>query len=184
MTILPIRLFGDPVLKEKGQPVTDFGANLQLLVDNMVDTMLLGNGVGLAAAQVGVQLRLFVYDLEDGTGRHVVCNPELSEFSEETVVIEEGCLSLPGVYVGIERPQLVTCSWQDEHGDSYTASYDGLLSRLHQHETDHCDGIWHIDRAGREQRKKALRALRQRFPIGETSYMPEGDKMYEHPVIF
>lgn len=175
MAVLPIRLFGDPVLRERGRPVTEFDANLDRLVEDMVETMYAARGAGLAAPQVGVLKRMFVYDVGDGEGVHVVCNPELSDYAGEWTY-EEGCLSLPGVYVEVERPMEVTCRFQDERGDTHEVRADDLLGRVFQHETDHCDGIWFVDRAEKSKRRAALRELRRRFADGTTQWLPDPDR--------
>lgn len=170
MAILPIRLLGDPVLRERGADVTDFGADLRRLVDDMVETMDAAGGAGLAAPQVGVQLRVFVYDA--GEGPAAVVNPEISE-AEGSDVYEEGCLSVPGIYLDIERPEVVTARWQDLDGAWHEARADGFLARVFQHEMDHCDGKVFIDRAERRDRKDALRRLREIVAPGQTSYVPD-----------
>lgn len=170
MAVLPIRIFGDPVLRERGRPVTEFGPDLAALVDDMVETMYAASGAGLAAPQVGVLQRLFVYDV--GEGPEVICNPELSDFAG-TWTYEEGCLSLPGVYVEIERPREVTCRFQDVDGNPREVRAQDLLGRVFQHETDHCDGVWFIDRADKEHRREALREFRQRFGDGSTQWLPD-----------
>lgn len=169
MAILPIRLLGDPVLREPGRPVTEFGPDLDRLVDDMVETMRAAGGAGLAAPQVGVQRRLFVYDTGDGPV--VVVNPELAD-PEGSSRYEEGCLSLPGIYVDIERPESVTARWQDPSGARHEIRADGFLARVLQHEMDHVDGRIFIDRAERKERKEALRQLREVLEPGRTSYLP------------
>lgn len=177
MAILPIRIFGDPVLRERGRPVTDFGPSLQSLIADMTETMNAAHGAGLAAPQVGVPLRMFIYDIGDGVA--VVCNPELSDF-EGASYYEEGCLSLPGVYVDIERPETVTCTWQDASGASFTERVTGFMARVYQHEMDHCDGQWFIDHAERKERKEALRELRRRFAPGQLSWIPDPSEHRVH----
>lgn len=170
MTVLPIRIFGDPVLRAKARPVVEFGPQLGRLVDDMIETMNAASGAGLAAPQVGVLQRLFVYDLGDGP--KVVCNPELSDFSG-TWTHEEGCLSLPGVYVEIDRPMHVTCRYQDREGKWHEVRSSELEGRVFQHETDHCDGIWFIDRAEKSERRLALREFRHRFSADQTQWVPD-----------
>jgi len=172
MAILPIRLLGDPVLREPARPVVDFGVDLVRLVDDMVETMHAARGAGLAAPQVGVQLRLFVYETADTDGPEVVVNPELSD-PEGMTSYEEGCLSLPGIYVDIERPEIVTARYQDLDGNRHEVRADGFLARVLQHEMDHVDGKIFIDRAERRARKEALRQLRATLVPGQTSYLPE-----------
>lgn len=112
-------------------------------------------GIGLAATQLGVQKRLIVFDLDDGLA--ALCNPEITETSEETTIEEEGCLSLPGLTLPIERAEQVTCVALDLDGRPVRIEADGLLSRVLQHEVDHLDGVLVIDRASPEERREALR---------------------------
>jgi peptide deformylase len=153
-----IRVFGDPVLKRPAAPVTDVDGALAKLVDAMYDTMYDAPGVGLAAPQVGVQRRFFVYDI--GEGPHVLLNPEVVESSGEWVY-EEGCLSLPGLAFEMVRPKLVTVKAQDLDGNEVTIEGDELLGRVFQHEIDHLDGVLMLDRLDKAQRKQALRELRE-----------------------
>lgn len=175
MAVLPIRLLGDPVLREPGAPVAEFGPDLARLVDDMVETMDAAGGAGLAAPQVGVQLRVFVYDAGDGDGPRAVVNPEISE-PEGSAPYEEGCLSVPGIYVEIERPEIVTARWQDVDGARHEARADGFFARVFQHEMDHCDGKVFLDRAQRRDRKDALRRFRELWPGPATSYMPDASE--------
>lgn len=172
MAILPIRLFGDPVLREKGKPVTAFGDGLRRVTDDMVETMYAAKGAGLAAPQVGLQLRLFVYDV--GEGPEVAVNPELSEH-EGTWTYEEGCLSLPGVYLEIDRPKVVRCRFQDVDGEPHEIVADELLARVFLHETDHCDGTFFTERASKPLRREAMRQMRERIPAGMREYLPSPD---------
>ncbi len=153
-----IRVFGDPVLKRPAAPVTDVDGALAKLVDAMYDTMYDAPGVGLAAPQVGVQRRFFVYDI--GEGPHVLLNPEVVESSGEWVY-EEGCLSLPGLAFEMVRPKLVTVKAHDLDGNDVTIEGDELLGRVFQHEIDHLDGVLMLDRLDKAQRKQALRELRE-----------------------
>ncbi len=157
MAIQPIRLFGDPVLRTPADPVTDFDRELRNLVRDLSDTMLDAPGVGLAAPQLGVSLRVFTYHV-DGELGHLV-NPKL-ELSEDCELGEEGCLSLPGLYFDTERARSVVATGFDMHGEPVRVEGGDLLARCVQHETDHLDGILFIDRLDREQRKAAMRALR------------------------
>jgi peptide deformylase len=174
VAILPIRLFGDPVLREKARPVTEFGPDLRRLAEDMIETMHAANGAGLAAPQVGVPLRVFVYDASKGDGHSpmVVCNPEFSERSG-TWVWEEGCLSAPGVYVEIERPKDVHVRYQDLDGEYHELDATELEARVFLHETDHLDGVFFFQRADRQARKEAMRRLRETLPPGQTSYVPK-----------
>ena len=155
-----IRLFGDPVLKRPTTPVTDIDGALVKLVDAMYDTMYDAPGVGLAAPQVGVQKRFFVYDVNDDTGPHVVFNPSIVEATGEWL-FEEGCLSLPGLAFEIARPKVVTVRGFDIHGKEVVVEGDELLGRVFLHEVDHLDGVLLLDRLDGEERKRAMRELRE-----------------------
>jgi peptide deformylase len=155
-----IRLFGDPVLKRPAAPVDELNGSLAQLVDAMYATMYEAHGAGLAATQVGVQRRLFTYDVQDDTGPHVLVNPEIVE-TEGEWTYEEGCLSLPGLAFEITRPKLVTVRALDLDGNEVVIEGDELLGRVFLHETDHLDGVLMLDRLDRATRKEALRELRE-----------------------
>ena len=157
MPIRTIRTHGDPVLKVRCAPVHDIDAALVSLAQDMLDTMYDAPGVGLAANQIGVQKRLFVYDV--GQGPHVVVNPELVGHAGEWTY-EEGCLSVPGLYWPITRPARVHLTGTDLDGNDLSLEGEELLARVFLHEVDHLDGKLLIERLGPEQRKDALRALR------------------------
>ena len=160
MASYTIRVFGDPVLKRPTALVTDIDGALVNLVDAMYETMYEAPGVGLAASQVGVQKRFFVYDINDETGPHVIFNPEIVESSGEWTY-EEGCLSLPGLAFEIVRPKLVTVKGIDIHGNEVVIEGDELLGRVFLHEIDHLDGVLMLDRLERDDRKRAMRELRE-----------------------
>ena len=153
------RVFGDTVLRTPTAPVTDIDGALKQLVDDMLETMYAAPGVGLAAPQVGVQKRFFVYDVGDGPG--VVINPEIRETSGEWVH-DEGCLSVPGLFWPITRPKLVHLVGLDIDGNQIEFEADELLARMFQHEVDHLDGTLLLSRLDGDQRKEAMRALRSR----------------------
>jgi len=155
-----IRVFGDPVLKRPTAEVTEIDGSLVKLVDAMYETMHEANGVGLAAPQVGVQKRFFVYETPDDEEPHVLFNPHVVEATGEWEY-EEGCLSLPGLAFEIVRPKLVTVTGLDLDGNEVTIQGDELLGRLFLHETDHVDGVLMLDRLDPEQRKIAMRELRE-----------------------
>lgn len=157
MTIQPIRLFGDPVLREKAAPVTTFDAELRRLVRDLTETMLDAPGVGLAATQLGVSLRVFTYDV-DGVVGHLV-NPEL-ELSEAELLGPEGCLSLPGLEYDCIRAARVLATGYDMHGEPVSIDGSDLLARCIQHETDHLDGVLFIDRLDQKTRKTAMKDIR------------------------
>lgn len=157
MAIQPIRLFGDPVLRATAQPVTTFDKELRTLVGDLTETMLNAPGAGLAAPQLGVSLRVFTYHVDGVTG-HLI-NPDLS-LTEEEQDGPEGCLSLPGLRYDTKRAYGVVAKGFTMYGDPVTLEGTQLLARCIQHETDHLDGIIFIDRLDREQRKAALKAIR------------------------
>jgi peptide deformylase len=157
--LLPIRTLGDPVLREPAKPVETFDRALRRLVDDMLETMYDAPGVGLAAPQVGVSLRLFTYD--DGeTGPKVMANPELVD-GEGEIVDEEGCLSIPGPFHPTPRFRRITCRGQDVKGRPVAIEGEGLLARIFQHEADHLDGALYIDRLDDDGRRAVLAELRR-----------------------
>ena len=158
MPIQEIRLFGDPVLRTPADEVTVFDKELRQLVTDLQDTMLEAPGAGLAAPQIGVGLRVFTYYIDDVLG-HLV-NPRL-DLSDEIQDGEEGCLSFPGVYYDTPRARRVVAKGQNQHGEPVVLEGSDLLARCIQHETDHLDGILFIDRMDREQRKLAMKAIRE-----------------------
>ncbi|SEQ53883.1 peptide deformylase [Microlunatus flavus] len=158
--VLPITRWGDPVMHAKTRPVESFDDELRTLVRDMFATMEAASGVGLAATQVGLDLALFVYDCPDEAEvRHVgvVCNPvvELPEGKDRNLdAIDEGCLSYPGAYQELARPDHAVCRGQDVDGNPVEVRGDGLLARCLQHETDHLNGIVFGDRLSGRARKK------------------------------
>jgi len=165
--VRPIRTFGDPVLRTPAMPVTTFDKELRTLVTDLVQTMRDAPGAGLAAPQIGVGLRVFAYDVNDVVG-HLV-NPVLAEVSEEQQVGEEGCLSFPGLYLPCPRARRVVARGFDMYGDPVVVAGSDMLARCLQHETDHLDGVLFIDRMDREQRKAAMRAIREADWFGEPA---------------
>jgi peptide deformylase len=158
--IMPIRILGDPVLKAPTKPVERFDAALDRLIQDMFETMYDAPGVGLAAPQVGLSLKLFVFD-DGSTGPMAVANPELAEATDEMVVEEEGCLSIPGPFYPTERSARIVCRGQDVAGKSIELTGEGLLARIFQHETDHLNGFLFIDRLEEHGRKEVLAELRR-----------------------
>jgi|SRR5262245_17784586 len=158
MTVRDIRVFGDPVLRTPTDPVRDFSVRLQGLVADLYDTLDVPGRVGLAAPQIGVSLRVFVYDV-DGVRGHFV-NPTIVSASGEHVD-EEGCLSVPGLQYPTPRAAEVEVFGYDMAGEPITVEATGLLARCLQHETDHLDGVIYLDRLDRELRRQALRAIRE-----------------------
>jgi peptide deformylase len=156
-----IRLVGDPVLRTRCSEVTEIDGALARLANDMITTMYEAPGVGLAANQVGVQKRMFVYDIQDGNGPKVVVNPVVSELRGEWVY-EEGCLSVPGLSWEIPRAKEVHLTGLDLDGNELSIEGDELLARVFQHETDHLDGKLLLERLDEEQARDAKRALRDR----------------------
>ncbi|HEX3946662.1 MAG TPA: peptide deformylase [Acidimicrobiales bacterium] len=157
--MLPIRQYGDPVLKQRTREVEDIDGGVARLVDEMVETMYEAPGSGLAANQVGVQRRLFVYDVGDGP--RAVINPRIVESSGEWTY-EEGCLSVPGLSWDIVRPNHVHLVGLDLDGNDLSIEADTLEGRVFQHELDHLDGILLVERLDDDQRREALKVLRSR----------------------
>ncbi len=171
--------FGDPVLKSKASPVREFGPELRAEVERMVSIMRDGMGVGLAATQLGVLRRLLVFQAGADSEPTALINPEVEWLSDEVVVAEEGCLSLPRVSMDIERPLHARFSGLDVDGEPIRLEASGLEARVLQHELDHLDGVLILDRAPRAQRKGALRALREGDsyspPLAEQEAADEGE---------
>ncbi|MGH9151622.1 MAG: peptide deformylase [Acidimicrobiales bacterium] len=159
MAIHTIRVYGDPVLRTPTAPVTDIDGPLSRLIDDMIETMYAAPGVGLAANQVGVQKRLFVWDVGDGPG--VAVNPVVSGHAGEWTY-DEGCLSVPDLWWPIVRPRQVRLQALDRDGDPFTVDADEMLARVFLHETDHLDGRLLLSRLDAEQSKEARKALRER----------------------
>ena len=170
--------FGDPVLKSKASPVSNFGPELREEVERMYAIMRDGLGVGLAATQLGVLRRLLVFHAGPDGEPSALVNPEVEWLSEETAVAEEGCLSLPRVSMDVERPLYARISGRGIGGEPIAIEAAGLEARVLQHEIDHLDGVLILDRTPREQRKGALRALREGgsySPSSEEEIAEEGE---------
>jgi peptide deformylase len=162
--------FGDPVLKSKASPVTVFDDELEAEAERMIGLMRDAIGVGLAATQLGTLRRMLVFQVGSEAEPTVLINPEIEWRSEDLATAEEGCLSLPGVVVDVERPLHVRARGVDVHGEPFSIEASGLEARVIQHEVDHLDGVLMLDRTERDQRKGALKALRE----GGT-YAPESE---------
>jgi peptide deformylase len=159
VTVQPIRLFGDPVLRTPADPVVDFDKELRTLVKDLVETLRSENGAGLAAPQIGVGLRVFAFDVDDVVG-HLI-NPELHFPDEEEQEGAEGCLSIPGIYVDTKRRMNVVAKGFNQHGDPVRLVGTGTMARCCQHETDHLNGVLFLDRLDPAARKDAMRQIRQ-----------------------
>ena len=162
MAKLPIRLFGDPVLRERAAEVETFDDALRKLADDMLETMRAAAGAGLAATQVGILKRLFTWELigEEDTVAGAWANPEVVETSEEVQEGDEGCLSFPGLFYPCERPLRARIRARDLHGEEHEVVGEGMLARIYLHEIDHLNGILFIDHLARHDRKEAMRRIR------------------------
>lgn len=153
--MLGIVTYGDEVLTKKAEPVRDFGPDIAELVAGMFDAMRRGKGIGLAGPQVGRSLRIFVTQVEGDKPRTFI-NPEIVLTSRDEVDYEEGCLSLPGLYFGLLRPESVRMQAWNEKGRPFTTEANGLLARVLLHEYDHLDGVLFIDRLSPARRERML----------------------------
>lgn len=161
MTVRPIRILGDAVLRTPATPVTVFDDELRALIADLEDSVRVPGRAGVAAPQIGVSLRAFSYNVGGQVG-HLI-NPELSAFDGEQVD-EEGCLSLPGMNFPTPRAAAVTATGFDQHGTPVTIAATGFLARALQHETDHLDGRLYIDTLKGDARRQALREVRRVLP--------------------
>jgi peptide deformylase len=158
-----VRKFGDPVLRAEARPVEVFDDRLREEVARMGALMNDSLGIGLAATQVGILHRVLVYRVEHDSPVNALVNPVIEWTGSDEETLEEGCLSLPGVHVDVERPVYVRVRAQDATGEPILIEASGLEARVIQHEIDHLDGVLILDRASRDQRKEAMRALRDRL---------------------
>ena len=159
MAIRDIRLFGDPILRPPAEPVTDFDKQLRALVKDLTQTLDDAQGAGLAAPQIGVGLRVFAYAV--GSERGYLVNPDLGFPDEQEQEGEEGCLSFPGIYYDVRRRLNTVARGFTDRGDPVQLVGTEILARCFQHETDHLDGVLFIDRLDPEQKKLAMRAIRE-----------------------
>ena len=155
--------YGDPMLRSRALEIDRFDERLVDEARRMGQLMHDSLGIGLAATQVGTMHRVLVYRIESGAPVAALVNPEIEWRSKDEEIAEEGCLSLPGVHVDVERPVHVRVNGLDEHGDRLTIEASGLEARVIQHEIDHLDGVLILDRAPRGQRKEAMKILRERL---------------------
>jgi len=155
-----IRIVGDPVLRQRANEVTDIDGKLAVIVDGMTGALHEAHGLAVAAPQVGVLKRVFVYQLPEEEERRVIINPVISE-SEGEWIYDEGCLSVPGLSWEIVRPKSVHLTGLDLDGNEVSLEADELLARMFQHELDHLDGVLLLDRIPEDQRKEAKRAVRE-----------------------
>jgi peptide deformylase len=169
MATFSIRLFPDPVLRQASLEVENIDGTLAKLADDMIETMYEAPGVGLAAPQIGVQRRMFVYDIGDGP--NVVVNPAILESSGEWSY-QEGCLSIPGMYWDLVRPKQVLLRGYNLAGEELEVEADELLARCFQHEMDHLDGVLVLERIEPAQRKEAMAELRRRALQADPATAP------------
>jgi peptide deformylase len=164
-----VRRYGDPVLRSRALSVDRFDERLVDEVHRMGQLMHDALGIGLAATQLGVMHRVLVYRVEQDAPVAALVNPQIEWASADTELMDEGCLSLPGVLVEVERPIHVRVRAHDENGDGLVIEASGLEARVIQHEIDHLDGVLILDRTSRDQRKQAMKALRERLAEDERS---------------
>ena len=158
--MLEIVTFGSEILTKKALPVPEIGADIKALAEGMFEAMERGRGVGLAGPQIGAPLRIFVTNIE-GDKKRVFINPEIVLTSQEQVDFEEGCLSLPRLYLDVTRPESVRIQAWNERGRPFTIESDGFLARVMLHEYDHLEGVLFIDRLPAVKRDKAIAQYRK-----------------------
>jgi len=163
-TTLKIRLYGDPCLTQASQPVSEIGASERLLIQSMIQTMYAHKGIGLAAPQVGINKKIFVVDIGDGP--IAVVNPRILKSSGSSKM-EEGCLSIPGVSVMIERPDKILVEFKDENNDKIRLELSEMLARVFQHENDHLEGRLILDYVTDEERPKHIEAFTKALEEGK-----------------
>ncbi|MDE3055270.1 MAG: peptide deformylase [Verrucomicrobiota bacterium] len=164
-----LRYYGDPVLRTRAEKIAEITPDIVKLAQDMIETMIAHNGVGLAAPQVGKLLRIYIFrdEWQDEQGEYhlgepqVAINPELSSPSRESVEMVEGCLSLPGVRASVSRPRKIHVRYQNLEGTWIDADFEGLLARVNMHENDHLNGVLYIDRTDPRDRQKVEEQLRR-----------------------
>ncbi len=166
-----IRVLGDPVLRQEAVSIEDIDGRIVRMAEDMVPAMYEAEGIGLAAPQVGIQKRLFVYDI--GEGPQTLVNPQIID-SDGEWAFEEGCLSIPGLFFEIVRPKQVHLVGRDLEGKEISVEADELLARLFQHELDHLDGVLLLDHLDRDQRKAAQRQWREMQSLGGRGDVASG----------
>ena len=161
MSILEVVHYGDPILRKKCNSVKDF-SKLESLLNNMFDTMYEENGIGLAANQVGFDMNLFIIDIsgiEEDEKTRVFINGEIIN-SEGESWFEEGCLSIPDIRLNVKRPDIIKFKYQDEKGQEFEEDFDGLLARAIQHEVDHLNGVFIVDRVSKSEKMSVAKELK------------------------
>ena len=170
MAIRRMRIYGDPVLRQKAAPVTEFDDSLREFVADLYETMVAYDGMGLAAPQVGVSQRVFVVEVpvgESGTERITAVNPEILDRSGKDGM-EEGCLSIPDYYETVERPARVKVAYQDRNGVPQEIEADGLLATCLQHEIDHINGVLFVDHLSRLKRERVMKKFQKAARLRES----------------
>lgn len=158
MTVREIRLLGDPVLKTVSDPISNFDDNAKSLIDDLIDTTKLPGRAGVAAPQIGVNLRAFSYNIDGKVG--YLINPSLVELSGEKILVDEGCLSVPGLWHKTPRYAFARAVGVDLEGNKVEVEGSGLMAQALQHECDHLDGLVYLDRLEDEERRVAMKNLR------------------------
>lgn len=158
MTVREIRLFGDPVLKTVSDPITKFDNQARALVEDLIDTTKLPGRAGVAAPQIGVNLRAFSYNIDGKVG--YLINPELVEFGGEKILVDEGCLSVPGLWHKTPRYEFARAVGVDLEGNKVEVEGSGLMAQALQHECDHLEGLVYLDRLEDDERRAAMKNLR------------------------
>ena len=178
--IYPIVLYGDPILKKRGDDVTPGSTDVKQLSEDMFETMYQANGIGLAAPQIGLSLRMFVVDsspIDEEEGREgfkrVFINPEVIESSGDVWNFEEGCLSIPGIRADVQRPPTVMIRYQDENWQEHTETLDGMAARIVLHEYDHVEGVLFTDR---------INGLKRRLLKGKLNSITKGQTKADYKV--
>ncbi len=155
-----IRIYGNEALREKAEKVEEVNDEIRNLLDDMVETMLDAPGIGLAGPQIGINKMIFVFGIEEDNIRKVI-NPEIIEFGEEIVEMEEGCLSIPGIYKNVKRPEKIKVKYLNENGQEIIEELDSILARIFQHEYDHLFGELFVDKIGPVGKKLIAKKLQK-----------------------
>lgn len=158
MSVREIRLFGDPVLKSKAEPILKIDESISALVEDLIDTTKLPGRAGVAAPQIGVNLRAFSFNVNGKVG--YLLNPKIVELSGEKTLVDEGCLSVPGLWHKTPRFERAKVVGENLQGETIEITGEGLLAQALQHECDHLDGLLYLDRLDPDERKSAMKALR------------------------
>lgn len=154
---MEIRLYPDPILRKKAEPILNFDSELENTIRKMDEIMLQSDGAGLAGPQVGLSQQIFLANA--GQGLKVFINPKITRFSKEKITFNEGCLSFPGIFLDIERPKKIEIEFLDKQGKRKKIKADNLLSRIIQHEYDHLQGVLFIDRISLDEKLRVRNQL-------------------------